>query len=163
MIRQCFLANTGIQFHREAFRDIGIDPDAIFPSVVPRPPALKASAYVPPAENGASAHVAEPIEATLTDEVQASPTAAATFKSEEDEELVDALSPIYDELQLSKAWWILELLPMRHHHQNREDGSWHNYWSYVFLSQSYTPSLMCRVIVLQGKPRPSSPCSSTNS
>ncbi|KAI0003870.1 hypothetical protein BJV74DRAFT_490807 [Russula compacta] len=129
MIRQCFLTNTGIQFRREAFKDIGIDPDTIFPSVIPRPPALKASAYVPPDETGASAHVAEPTEATLTDEVPTSPTAASTFKSEEDEELVDALSPIHDELELSKAWWILEVLPMRHRHQNREDGSWHNYWS----------------------------------
>ncbi|KAI0003871.1 hypothetical protein BJV74DRAFT_812169 [Russula compacta] len=125
MIRQCFLANTGIQFHREAFKEIGMDPTKILDT---RPPALKASAYVPPAENGTSAHAAEPTEGTLTDEVQASPTAASTFKSEEDEELVDALSPIYDELQLSWGWWILEVLPIRHRHQDRE-GLWHKYWS----------------------------------
>jgi hypothetical protein len=161
MIRQCFLANTGIQFHHEAFRDIGMDPAKILD---PRPPAFKASAYVPPTENGASAHVAEPTEDTLTDEVQASPTAASTFKSEEDEELVDALSPIYDELQLSWGWWILEFIPLRHRHQDRE-GLWHKYWSYVFSSQFYALSVIhvCGVIVLQDEPWRSSPGPSTKS
>ena len=136
MIRQCFLANTGIQFHREAFREIGMDPATI---LHPRPPALKASAYVPPTQNGSSAHVAEPSEGTVIDEVQASPTAASTFKSEEDEELVDALSPIYDELKLSWGWWILEFIPLRHRHQDR-DGSWHKYYSYVLSSHGFMRS-----------------------
>jgi hypothetical protein len=37
---------------------------------------------------------------TLTDEVQASPMPASTFKTEEDEELAGALMPIHDELEL---------------------------------------------------------------
>ncbi|KAI9511887.1 hypothetical protein F5148DRAFT_1167136 [Russula earlei] len=109
MIRQCFLANTGIQFYREV------------------PPPLKATASAI-AELRASAHAAEPTDVTLTDQVQASPTASSTFRTEEDEELEDALSPIYDELQLSKAWWILEVLPLRHRAQKREDMSWAPYW-----------------------------------
>ncbi|KAL5518743.1 hypothetical protein ACEPAH_426 [Sanghuangporus vaninii] len=39
------------------------------------------------------------------------------FKSEEDEELADALSPIYDQLQLAWFWWILELIPFRFREQ----------------------------------------------
>jgi len=37
---------------------------------------------------------------TLIDEVQASPMPASTFKTEEDEEVADALMPIHDELEL---------------------------------------------------------------
>ncbi|KAI9455939.1 hypothetical protein BJY52DRAFT_1384548 [Lactarius psammicola] len=94
MIRECFRANTGIQFYH--------------PSILsaPRPPALTPSA----------------------DQVQASPTAATTFRTEEIEELADALSPIYDELKISKTWWILEILPMRHREQNRKDYTWKHFW-----------------------------------
>lgn len=35
MIRQCFLAGTGIQFHRSSFAAIGIDPKNLYPIVVP--------------------------------------------------------------------------------------------------------------------------------
>ena len=35
--------------------------------------------------------------------------------SEEDEEIRDALCPMFDTLQLSKSWWILEVLPLRQH------------------------------------------------
>jgi len=120
MIRQCFLANIGIQFYRESLKDIGLDFNTLYPFVTPRPAALKAEESVV-SQLKASAHNAEPTDVTLTDEVQASPSAASTFKSEEDEELVDALCPIYDELKLSKAWWILEILPMRYRTQTRSN------------------------------------------
>jgi len=127
MIRQCFMVDTGIQFYRESFKGIGLDPDTLYPFVTPRPAALKAEESVV-SRLKASAHNAEPTDATLTDEVQTSSTAASTFKSEEDEELVDALCPIYDELKLSKTWWILELIPLKHRVQTRHDTAWHTYW-----------------------------------
>jgi hypothetical protein len=37
MIRECFLAGTGIQFHRSAFSDIGMDPSNLYPFVTSRP------------------------------------------------------------------------------------------------------------------------------
>ncbi|KAI0253206.1 hypothetical protein BJV78DRAFT_1123495 [Lactifluus subvellereus] len=128
MIRQCFLTNTGIQFHRESFKDIGLDVDSIFPVVLPRPPALKASASDVAkalasyhADVKRTTHAAKPTGAPLT--------AASTFKTEEAEELTDALSKKYDELKRSKAWWILEILPLRYSKQNRGDGSWETYWA----------------------------------
>lgn len=127
MIRECFRANTGIQFHRESFKDVGLDPDTLYPFVEPRPPALMPSAALV-AQVEAAAHAAEPTDETLIDQVQASPTAATTFKTEEIEELADALSPIYDELKISKTWWILEILPMRQREQNRRDFTWEHYW-----------------------------------
>ncbi|KAI0308384.1 hypothetical protein B0F90DRAFT_1682382 [Multifurca ochricompacta] len=121
MIRQCFLVDTGIQFHRDAFKDIGMDPDTLFPFVAAtRPPALKPSLAIVEVA-AATAHALEPTDSTLTDQVQASPNAAATFKTEEDEELADALSLIYDELKI-------KILPIRHNVQNRRDASWKSHW-----------------------------------
>jgi hypothetical protein len=136
MIRECFHAKTGIQFHRESFKSVGLDPATLYPFVTPRsePPKPTPSTI---AELRASAHKAEATEATLTDEAQASPFAASTFQSEEDEELADSISPIYDQLKLSKSWWILEVLPLRHRVQDREDLSWKYYWSYVFFPKVF--------------------------
>lgn len=138
MIRECFRCNTGIQFYRETFKDIGLDPDTFLD---PRPPPLvPTTALVSQVE--AAAHAAEATDGTMVD-VQASPTAASSFKSEEDEELADALSPKYDQLELSKPWWILEVLPMRHREQNRRDYSLSNEWrcvltSSILLTHSFT-------------------------
>src|SRR6267154_2038629 len=137
MIRQCFLANTGIQFYRTTFKHIGLDPAALFPFVSTRPPALETSAScVAEALASASTHCLDAHHLTPNDQVQASPMAACTFKSEEDEELLDALSRIYDQLELltGKAWWILEILPLRHLEQDRKDFSWKPYWQYVFFT-----------------------------
>jgi hypothetical protein len=123
MVRQCFLANTGIQFYREAFKHIGLDHTTLFPSVTTRPLALEASCAD---EDWASTSTHCPdAHATHNDQVQASPVAACTFKSEEHEELLDALSPIHDRLE--KAWWILEILPAL-------QFSWNFDWWYVFFS-----------------------------
>jgi len=132
MIRECFDAHTGIQFHQESFKGIGIDPATLYPIVTPRSKPLKPFSSTV-AELRASAHKAEATEATLTDEAQASPIAASTFESESEEDLADAISPIYDRLKLSPIWWILEILPLRHHVQDRKDLLWKPYWSYVFF------------------------------
>jgi hypothetical protein len=66
--------------------------------------------------------------------VQASPIAACTFKSEEHEELLDALSPINDQLEKFSAWWILEILPLLNSEQDRKDFSWNSDRWYVFFS-----------------------------
>ena len=55
MIRNCLLANTGIQFYRKTFKHIGLDPNTLPPFVVTRPSALKTSASCV-AEARASAH-----------------------------------------------------------------------------------------------------------
>lgn len=57
------------------------------------------------------------------DDDQDKSTKPHPFVSEEEEDLFDALSPIYDQLKLSKPWWILELLPIKQKMQ-RENGTW---------------------------------------
>lgn len=130
MIRECFIVNTGIQFHREAFKEIGLDPSTLYPFVVPRPPPLVATESVV-AKLRESIHAAEATDGTLTDEVQASPNAACSFKTEESEELGDAVCRLYDQLKLSKSWWILEIIPLRLRAQIRHDAVWVPYWRYV--------------------------------
>jgi hypothetical protein len=141
MIRQCFLANTGIQFYRETFKHIGLDPATLFPFVTTRPKAPETSASCV-AEAKASTHCPDLHHVTLNDQAQASPIAACTFKSEEHEELLDALSPIYDQLEKVKAWWILEILPLRHLVQDRKELSWKPFWQYVFLTRNSLPLLL---------------------
>jgi hypothetical protein len=164
MIRQCFDVKTGIQFHYDSFIDIGLDPNTVYPIVTKRPAALIPSADTV-AEAKVSAHTVEPSDATLTNEAEASPITASTFKSEEDEELVDALCPIYDQLKLAKAWWILELLPLRHHAQNRENLSWNPYWQYVFFPWFLPPLCVTHtgVVCSQSKLRSRPPDSRTGS
>lgn len=45
--------------------------------------------------------------------------------TEEEEDLADALSPMYDQLDLAWYWWILEVMPMRHKVQ-QADNRWVN-------------------------------------
>jgi hypothetical protein len=132
MIRECFLADTGIQFHHDSFKAIGLDPVTLYPFVTPRSEPLKATSSIV-VELRASARKAEATEATSTNEAQASPIAASTFESEENEELADIISPIYDRLKSSPGWWILEILPLRHNEQNRKVLLWKPYWLYVFF------------------------------
>lgn len=146
MIRECFRVDTGIQFYREAFKGVGLDPDTFL--INPRPPALDPTA-ARVAQAKTAAHAAEPSDGTLVDEAQASPTAATTFVSEEDEEFADAVSPLYDQLKLSKAWWILEVLPVRAHEQNRSDYKWNHEWRCVFL----TDTLFLVILTCMARPQ----------
>lgn len=50
--------------------------------------------------------------------------------TEEEEDLEDALSPMYDQLSLGKWWWVLEVLPLRHRVQ-QEDATWKREVTYV--------------------------------
>ncbi|KAI0673865.1 hypothetical protein C8Q78DRAFT_969172 [Trametes maxima] len=92
MIRECFKTNTGIRFHGELLKLVGLDPAALHPIVVDRPPPL-------------DPHVAE---LAVESAAQAVP-----HTSEEEHELRDALCPVYDQLDLAWYWWVLELLPMK--------------------------------------------------
>jgi hypothetical protein len=43
--------------------------------------------------------------------------------TEKQHELLNALSPIYDQLSMSRSWWILEILPFKRKHQ-KDNHSW---------------------------------------
>ena len=119
MIRQCFMVNTGIMFHREAFKRIGLDPDMLWPVVRPRPPAVSTFSSMPTSP----AHFIIPSISTARTLVEECEEDGLDFVSEEEEDLADAVCPIYDQLKCAPLWWILEVLPQTLRHQN-DDDTW---------------------------------------
>ncbi|KAG6840745.1 hypothetical protein C0991_004654 [Blastosporella zonata] len=113
MVRQCFILKTGIMFHKEMFKVIGMDSDSVYPTIKPRPP---------PVTSLSTPHRKEvkylPVIGTSRVLVDVS-----DFVSEEEEDLADALSPINDMLKISKSWWILEYVPQKIKHQG-DDDTW---------------------------------------
>ena len=119
MIHECFRANTGIQFYSESLKRLGLNPDALLDLC-----STPSSARVTQVEVGA--HAAEPSDRTLVDPI------------DESEEFEDARSPVFDTLEVTKAWWIVEYLPVRFREQHlREDRyKWKHFWTYVFVSST---------------------------
>ncbi|KAG5638610.1 hypothetical protein H0H81_011500 [Sphagnurus paluster] len=115
MVRECFKADTGITFMADGLRSIGLEPASLYPVVLDRPPALRA-------EERLIQRIPSPAEAAR----QLAASAALVLKTEEEHELLDALSPIYDQLKIKWwFWWILELLPQHQRYQD-EDLNWVN-------------------------------------
>ncbi|KAL0952102.1 hypothetical protein HGRIS_008735 [Hohenbuehelia grisea] len=130
MIRQCFLLDTGILFHRSKFRQVGLDPNTLYPVVKTRPPPL---ANLPNTSPGDAQQALNEAGANAQNEKMSSPQTMRTlvdeimpsgddFISEEVEDLKDVLSPINDMLRLAKMWWILELLPSKQHWKKHDDS-----------------------------------------
>jgi hypothetical protein len=62
------------------------------------------------------------------------------FVNKEEEDLADALSPIYDQLKLARYWWILESLPQTLRYQN-DDNMWSRTLQLVFFLLVYASHL----------------------
>lgn len=115
MIRECFRAQTGIQFRRSVLESLGIDvgtPDT--QETAPMPPAITTGHPASRATN-----------------CNRSTTQAPMVATKEKEERADALSRMHDQLEMVKAWWLLEFLPLRHRRQYRGYSRPRHYWSYV--------------------------------
>lgn len=126
-------------FDTQGLRDIGLNPSTLHPSVAKRPHAIppgnvhiREIPQKPPSwidrcisrlVNWKSS--SQLPNATTVDENMADDTPMGT---EEEEDLKDALSPVYDELKLLPVWWIPEFLPIKVRCQ-REDDSWNSYFT----------------------------------
>lgn len=119
MIREVFKANTGIMFNSESLRDIGLDPTTLYPFVTPRPPRLPVgSAHIesrplPPSKlRRIASHITSKLRKRLDPEAGRVVTKPleVTVGTEEEEDLKDALSPVYDQLGIHPLWWILEVM-----------------------------------------------------
>jgi len=115
MIRQCFILKTGILFHKNMFKNIGLDPETLYPHVIHRPPLVH---YTP----GCLAHRFDP-PINFAKDYKQTVKFEEPFINEEEEDMLDALAPIYDQLKMVKGWWILEILPNKQRYQ-KEDDSW---------------------------------------
>ena len=92
------------------FKGIGLDPASLYRHVTERPPAIYRNPD-PDTQSGAEATVVQ------CDSI-------GRFVSEEQEDLADALSDIYDQLRLAPLWWILEVIPHKQEYQKDEENHW---------------------------------------
>ena len=119
MIQECFRTKTGIQFRPDALEALGLDLGTRYharenPSQLP----LVTGDIGAPRDPG-----------PINDSIMSAE--ASAFTTREEEERADALSPMHDELDNVKVWWILEYLPLRHRRQYEGLGVPKHYWSYV--------------------------------
>jgi len=111
MIRQCFIAKTGIMFHKATFPKVGLDPATLYPEVLPRPPMIL--------QDRKKHTIPVPRPLVVSDDRMAVVYSDGNcFINEGEEDLADALSPIYDQLKIAKYWWILEWLPQKIKYQS---------------------------------------------
>ena len=130
MIRQCFLANTGIMFHKDTFFKIGLDPNTVFPKVLPRSPMILQDPKI---------HTIPVPKPTVVEDDRKAVvyTDGGAFVNEAEEDLADALCPMYDQLKLAKYWWMLEMIPQKIHYQSSENDKMVQKLTYVDLNFSF--------------------------
>jgi hypothetical protein len=115
MIRECFKSNTGILFNSDGLRRLGLNPDSLWPEVRPRPPPIQApSTFIRPIPRSSKSPVTSQDTTDTPD--------PSVFKTEEELDLEDAMSPIYDQLSLVKPWWILEFIPIKSKYHDGRGG-----------------------------------------
>jgi hypothetical protein len=162
MILECFRTGSGIRFRKEALNRIGLDQNTL-PSlsggqfkvehahlkrfatedtvVLTSPQSLSPAGQ----ENGwlhQDSIKGADIEKGTPDckdnapelptiKEMASTIVGSAFKTEQ--EMKDALSPIYDQLKIWKIWWLPEVIPLRHRVHGLGDlkALQGHHWSYV--------------------------------
>ncbi|KAH6910195.1 hypothetical protein BKA70DRAFT_1100963 [Coprinopsis sp. MPI-PUGE-AT-0042] len=122
MIRECFKRDTGILFQVEGLREIGLEPANLYPVVLPRPPALSATA----ADLKVQRRAKPPPIITKGEELEAMSQHSDDYlysMTEEEHDLHDVLAPKYDQLKLSWSWRLFEYMPMkfRRYQPNTDD------------------------------------------
>ena len=135
MVRQCFLADTGIMFNGQLLAKIGLDPGTLHDRVLSRPDPVTF-------ERTDRSRIASDHSSGMVTIVN-----KEMILTEEEEDLADVLSKINDELASSRVWWLLEILPMKQLHQ-KKDGTWDHrircgclhHIMELFRTSSFTPS-----------------------
>ena len=124
-------------FHKDTFYKIGLDPNTIHPKVLlPRPEAIF--------QNPKIHTIPVPKPVVVNDDRKAVVYSdGGSFVNEAEEDLADALCPMYDELKLSKYWWFLEMIPQKIQYQSSETDKIVHKLTYVdFESFSFGCVLM---------------------
>ena len=137
MIRQCFIAKTGIMFHKSTFPKVGLDPDTLYPEVLPRSPIILQD------RDKHTIPVPKPL-VVSDDRTAVVYSDGGRFVNEAEEDLADALSPIYDQLSLAKYWWFLEWIPQTIKYQDGTTDLMVSELKYVtiYLFFLFSPSLL---------------------
>lgn len=103
MIKECFLAKTGINFDQGLLTELGLDLTALEKN----PATVPTHNYADP--SGPGSDILEPNSTEI----------ALRFQKD----LMDASALIYNQLFIAPFWWLLEVIPMISTHQEH-DGSW---------------------------------------
>ncbi|KAJ7206376.1 hypothetical protein GGX14DRAFT_568347 [Mycena pura] len=155
MVRECFKAKTGIMFDAARLLELGLEPATLHPDVRDRPPPLT----LPDGTARIASCVKRPIwlkrvfsrkpKPAPADSCPVPPFTASPADAgqpapgmEEEEDLHDALAPIYDQLSLSRLWWILEVLPFSFRTQRRDD-TWQTHFRSNFGRARKIPHQWC--------------------
>ena len=132
-------------FHRDTLRKVGLDPANIFPDVIlPRPPMVCQDPKKHPIP------VPEP-KVVQDDRKAVVYTDGNCFVNEAEEDLADALTPMYDQLKLAKFWWLLEIIPQKIQYQSSTTNKTVREITYVDL---YFVSLCVNWIFIVVSPPP---------
>ncbi|KAF8962961.1 hypothetical protein BDZ97DRAFT_1920088 [Flammula alnicola] len=132
MLRECFKTETGILFHIDGLKHVGLDPAALYPVVLPRPPALPLNTY------SAETSLIQPIPKNEPaccddhdDDGEDLLFGEELKETEEEADLKDALAPVYDQLSLKWHWWLLEVLPTKLRFQQAKDDDDSKEWEWA--------------------------------
>jgi hypothetical protein len=98
-------------FHKDTFFKIGLDPDTIFPKILTRSPMILQDPKIH------TIPVPKPM-VVCDDRKAVVYTDGGSFVNEAEEDLADALSPMYDQLKQAKYWWLLEIIPQKIQYQS---------------------------------------------
>ncbi|KAF9483556.1 hypothetical protein BDN70DRAFT_290759 [Pholiota conissans] len=112
MLRECFKTKTGILFHIDGIKRVGLDPTRLYPDVLGRPDALPLDTYTAETSMIQDIPKSVPKKDDDDDDDEDLLFGVELEETEEEADLKDALAPIYDQLSMKWFWWVLELLPM---------------------------------------------------
>lgn len=161
MIRECFKTKSGIKFDSEKLRHIGLDPSTLLyddnGDIPKRPPPAEVNsakitkAPAPPKQpnilvrawRGVKSFLGFGSAAEDGPHVDSGPHPPTT---EEEEELKDALSPMYDQLEIKWYWKVLEYLPLTTRYQNSKNV-WITKNRSVFFRPFHTLPVMSKVLI----------------
>ncbi|KAJ3924987.1 MAG: hypothetical protein NXY57DRAFT_1033063 [Lentinula lateritia] len=118
MIRECFKVGTGIMFHEEMLKQVGLDPGSLWPHIRERPPHATASLD----DQDRHTSIAGPSSNTLSNSEGQHSANLADLITEEYEDEMDALSPMNDVLKTDPGWWVLEMLPYKVKYQRKQSN-----------------------------------------
>lgn len=143
MIRECFKTKSGIKFESKKLHHIGLDPSTLLydknNNIPERPERAKVNyaqiRRIPEPKPNVLVRAWRGVKSFFGFKTPNPPPvneAAPGTLTEEQEELLDALSPVYDQLKLKWYWNILEYLPLTTRYQGR-DTKWITSNKSVFL------------------------------
>lgn len=121
-------------FDSKRLFEIGLDPSTLYPEILPRPPPLPITNVKlqkrPVNELPIRADKLFKLQkkSAAVKEAVAVQRSEPFLGTEEEDELRDAMMPIYDQLEIAKGWWFLELVPLKLRYQRRDD-EWVSEWA----------------------------------